>query len=98
MNQSSQPIMNSEGKRFRTLCLMGMFRAWIDLQLSAHLLAEGIFREHPLDGSLHERSRLLGVQMLGRDGLEPAGKAGVMDIRLGAELVAGERDLSRVDH
>src|ERR1017187_5865908 len=68
------------------------------VQLAVHLSAQRGLRQHAFDGKL---DRTLGVfleQLAERNRLQTAHAAGVMVVHLVVELIAGYRDLFRVQH
>src|ERR1700758_4502782 len=69
------------------------------MKLLEHAPAEGILRQHALDGELDHPLRMLGQELLERDRLDAANVAGVVVVDLVAELAPGDADLLRVhDH
>src|SRR5258708_5034255 len=75
-----------------------MVRPGIDLQLAQLLSAETVVREHALDGAPDDLLRSSGEQMAEGLLLEALWVAAVPAVELALELVAGHRDLRRIQH
>jgi hypothetical protein len=69
----------------------------VDLELVEHVPAEGVLRQHALDGLLDREGGLALEQVAVALALEPAGDARVVVVVLLVELVARQLDLRRVD-
>src|ERR1700677_59924 len=84
--------------RLRLLRLMRVIRTRVHLELGQGLAAERVLRQHAADGLLDRALRVLGHQLAIGNRVQAARVTGVTVRLLLLELVAGQRDLRRVDH
>src|SRR6185503_6171323 len=91
------PELLAEGHLLRTLGLVRMIRAAINLQLLQHLVAEFVLRQHAPDRSFDHRLRLFSTDEARGALLEAARIEGVMTVDLVLFLLAGQPDLLGVD-
>src|SRR5256885_14660654 len=86
------------GERLRLLCLRGMVRAGVDLELPQLLGAETGMRKHALDRAADDLLRTALEQPAERLLLEALRVAAVAHVCLGLELGRAHGDLSGVEH
>src|SRR5262249_53118133 len=86
----------SSGEWHGPLRPVWMIGPGVDLQLGREPASEAVLREHPLDGLADHAGGLLGEHFLRARPLDAAGIAGVADVGLVGEFVAGESDTLRV--
>ncbi len=84
-------------KHHRLLCLVGVIRAAINLQLGSHLAAQLGLGQHPLDCLFDDLFRTAGEQANERLFAQAAGEAGVAAIDLLLALQAGQPHFVGVD-
>src|SRR4051794_23008538 len=84
-------------ERSRGLRLVGVLGPGVHLELAHHRAAQGVVRDHPLDGLLDGLLRVLLEQIGVGRGAQAAREARVPVGHLRLTLVAGERDLAGVD-
>ena len=76
---------------------MGMLRSAVNLELSEHLAAQAVLREHSLNGLLNHQLRLLGAHETRGSLPEATRVAAVVTVHLVRLLAAGQADLLGID-
>ena len=76
---------------------MRMFRARVDLELSGHLFAQRIFRQHALNGLGQHVRRVFLMKMFCRNRFQSSGVTGMVCISFCAHLVAAQVNLLGID-